>query len=67
MSDHSAAVVLGCVAVVLLAALAAIAAAFSARRDHATYPVACSRAAATFGTALMLACSVTTTLVAISR
>ena len=67
MSDHSAVVVLGCAVAVLLAVLVAIAAAVFARRDRATYPAACSKAAAAFGTALTLACSVTTALTSLTR
>jgi hypothetical protein len=67
VSYHSAVVVLGCAVAVLLAVLVAIAAAVFARRDRATYPAACSKAASAFGTALTLVCSVTTALVAVTR
>lgn len=48
--------------VTLLALLIAVAAAYLARRDHASYPAALTRAGAAFTTTITLAALLTTTI-----
>ncbi|WP_217549814.1 hypothetical protein [Streptomyces sp. GbtcB6] len=62
MSDHAAIILLACVLVTLIAILAATAAGYLARRGHATYPAAFSRAAITFAATLALTATVTSAM-----
>ncbi|GGP01386.1 hypothetical protein [Wenjunlia tyrosinilytica] len=62
MSDHTAVILLACTLVTVIAALAATAAGYLARRDRATYPAALTHAAIAFTATLTLAATLTTTL-----
>ncbi|MER5450962.1 hypothetical protein ABT052_32520 [Streptomyces sp. NPDC002766] len=62
MSERCVMVFLACSLVTLLALFLAAAAAYLARRDHATYPAALTRAATTFTAALTLAAVITSTI-----
>ena len=55
MSNRTAVVLLACTLTVIVALLAAAAAGYLARHDHATYPAALIQAAKTFTATLMLA------------
>lgn len=54
MTDHTITVLLAATNAVLIAAGTGFAAGFLARRDHASYPHAITRAAATFAATLSL-------------
>jgi hypothetical protein len=62
MTDHTALVLLAAALAALTAALAAAIAGYLTRRDHATYPQAIARAAATFAATLTLAAAAAVTL-----
>lgn len=62
MSDHDAVILLACAQVILIALLAAAAAGYLARRDHASWPAALTRAAIAFAATLTLAAALATTL-----
>ncbi|MGW2748465.1 hypothetical protein [Streptomyces sp. NPDC001450] len=65
MPDHTAVILLACTVIVVVAALVGAAAGYLARRDHATYPAAVTRAAIAFAGALTLAAVLTTALSAL--
>ncbi|MCG7208155.1 hypothetical protein [Streptomyces arenae] len=67
MSDHYAVILLACALVVLTGILCAAAAGYLARRDHATYPAALTRAAMAFAATLTLATAVLTALTSLLR
>ncbi len=67
MSDHCAVVFLACALVTLTGVLIAVAAGYLARRDHASYPTAVTRAAVAFTATLMLATSLVTALADVAR
>jgi hypothetical protein len=62
MSDHCAVILLACALVTLTGSLIAVAAGYLARRDHASYPAALTRAAVAFTATLALAATLVTTL-----
>lgn len=62
MSDRIAVLLLACVLTTVIAFLAGAAAGYLARRDHATYPSALTRAAIAFTATLTLAAVVSTAL-----
>jgi uncharacterized membrane protein (DUF441 family) len=62
MSDRTALILLACALALVVAALAGTGAGYLARRDHATYPTALSRAAVAFAGTLTLAAAITTAL-----
>ncbi|MFK0025668.1 hypothetical protein [Streptomyces sp. NPDC090798] len=62
MSDRTAVIMLACALTVLIAVLIGAAAGYLARRDHATYPAALTRAAFAFAATLTLAATLTTAL-----
>ncbi|KFZ80195.1 hypothetical protein ED92_22795 [Amycolatopsis sp. MJM2582] len=62
MSDRTAMVLLACAFTVVVAALIGAAAGYLARRDHATYPAALTRAAIAFAATLTLTSVLTTML-----
>ncbi|WP_328766016.1 hypothetical protein [Streptomyces sp. NBC_00286] len=66
MSDRITLILLTCALIVLFAALTGAGAAYLARRDHASYPAALTRAAVAFATTLTLAAAVTTALAALN-
>ncbi|GGO94556.1 hypothetical protein [Wenjunlia tyrosinilytica] len=66
MSDRTVMILLACVLAVIVAVLAAAAAGYLARCDHATPQAALSRAALVFAATLTLAANLTTALVALT-
>ncbi|MFE9112232.1 hypothetical protein ACFYN9_21790 [Streptomyces collinus] len=62
MSDRTAVIMLACALTVLVAVLVGGAAGYLARRDHATYSTALTRAALAFAATLTLAATVTSAL-----
>lgn len=62
MSDRTAVIMLVCALTVLVAVLIGGAAGYLARRDHATYPTAVTRAALAFAATLTLAATLTSAL-----
>ncbi|MFI6933068.1 hypothetical protein [Streptomyces sp. NPDC050287] len=67
MSDHCAVLLLACALVTLTGILIAAAAGYLARRDHASYPAALTRAAVAFTATLTLAAALVTTLTSLVR
>lgn len=67
MSDHHAVVLLTCALVTLAAVLIAAAAGYLARRDHASYPTAITRAAVAFAATLTLTAGLVTALANLTR
>ncbi|MEU4494221.1 hypothetical protein AB0F96_12420 [Streptomyces sp. NPDC023998] len=65
MSDHTVVILLACALTIVVAALVGAAAGYLARRDHATYPAALTRAAIAFAGTLTLAAALTTVLSAL--
>ncbi|AWT46846.1 MULTISPECIES: hypothetical protein [Streptomyces] len=62
MSERSVLVLLVCALVTLIGVLAAAAAGYVARRDHASYPAALARAAVAFTATMSLAATMTSAL-----
>jgi hypothetical protein len=62
VTDHTALVLLAAALATLTAALVAAIAGYLARRDHASYPQAIARGAATFAATLTLAAAAAVTL-----
>jgi hypothetical protein len=67
MSDHHAIVLLSCALVTLMAVLIAAAVGYLARRDHASYPAALTRAATAFTATLTLTAALVTALTTVAR
>ncbi|MEU0068667.1 hypothetical protein ABZ027_03695 [Streptomyces sp. NPDC006332] len=62
MSDRTAVIMLACAMTVLVAVLIGGAAGYLARREHATYSAALTRAAFAFAATLTLAATITSAL-----
>ncbi|MFI0711389.1 hypothetical protein ACH4SK_12150 [Streptomyces inhibens] len=62
MSDRIVLILLSCALAAVIAALVGAAAGYLARRDHATYPTALSRAAVAFASTVTLIAAVTAAL-----
>jgi hypothetical protein len=60
VSDHTALILLATAFVLLAAALIAVGAGYLARRDHATWPHAITRAATAYGATLTLIAALAT-------
>lgn len=67
MSDHCAVILMACALVTLTGVLIAAAAGYLARRDHASYPAALTRAAVAFTTTLTLTIALITALTNLVR
>ncbi|WP_245235221.1 hypothetical protein [Streptomyces violaceorubidus] len=62
MSSHGSVIVLTCLVALLTGTLVAAAAGYLARRDHASYPAAITRAAVAFAATLTFATALATAL-----
>ncbi|WP_262701145.1 MULTISPECIES: hypothetical protein [Streptomyces] len=62
MTERNAVILLACALTLVMAALVGAGAGYLARRDHATYPTALTRAATAFSTTLTLAAAIATAL-----
>jgi hypothetical protein len=65
MTERTAVILLACALTFVIAALAGAGAGYLARRDHATYPTALTRAAIAFSATLTLAAAIATALAAL--
>ncbi|MFC8350735.1 hypothetical protein [Streptomyces sp. NPDC057280] len=67
MSDHTAIVLLTCALSVVIALMCGTAAGYLARRDGASYPAVCARAASTAARAVALAAAIAGALAVLRR
>jgi hypothetical protein len=67
MSDRCSMIIVACALVTLTGLFVASAAGYLARRDHASYPTAVTRAAVAFAATLTLATALATAITSIAR